>query len=109
MSHKSCLGPEFDKKTQLPKIPFTFYSDLTFRNRTSNSTLELCVEVDKDERLNAAVDQGQRVGRKEGGRGVQLGHSRHHEDHAERADADHEEGSDGNHLDRYFHVEPGKG
>ena len=109
MSHKSCLEPKFDNRTQLSKISFTFYLGLTFRNRTSNSTLELCVEVDKDERLNAAVDERQGVGRKEGVRGVQLGHPRHHEDHAERADADHEEGSDGNHLDCYFNVEPGKG
>ena len=64
----------------------------------------MCVEVDKDERLEAAVDEGQGVGGKEGDLGFKLRHSCHDEDHAEWADTDHEEGGDGHHLDRYFHV-----
>ena len=40
----------------LPIIPSTFHFSLTIRNPTENSTPELCVEVDKDEGLDAAVD-----------------------------------------------------
>ena len=50
-------------ETYLRKTPFTFHLGLTIRNPTNNSTPELGVEVDKDERLDAAVDKGQGVGR----------------------------------------------
>ena len=99
----------FDNKTHLPTIPYTFYSGLAFRNPIDNSSLELSVEVDKDEGLDAAVDEGQGVGRKEGDKGGELCNPCHDEDHAEWADADHEEGSEGNHLDCYPHHQPGKG
>ena len=72
---------------------------LTIKYPTDNIFSELWVKVDKDERLNAAVDQGQWVGGEEGGEGGQLGHPRHDEYQAKRADAEHEEASDNHHLD----------